>query len=428
MQKKQNIFFKNILFYIVSFIVSMIFIKKIPIGAISIFTCAYSAGFILTPSIIISILAIMLAGNLPYILVYIFYILIFIAITILIKPLVAVHDIYEKLKVEKYLIFTTFYLSIFILNFSEAIYITILNFTLYKFIVNTLPIIKNDKNKIVFSNTEIISFYILLILTFQILCLKLNSIFYIDTASLYAISAIFSSFCIALALFKTNLISSLFCLVIYILSSIIIFNIIPGSFYVLGNFITLNIFSILSKNIYSNKKRLLIYTVLYDICFIILCLMLKNILLLINFIVMNVPMYFFIFNEVKLFDGFIFKSNFIPKSLDKNFSYADDPKFNYRKIYDLNKFNEFKNSYITSNEELLENPIFDEIKLNDDLTKWIYYNIFSTNSFEIKDFIDILKNNNIIIPKDDTTFVNYINDIRKHSENIFHILENKQSL
>lgn len=139
-------------------------------------------------------------------------------------------------------------------------------------------------------------------------------------------------------------------------------------------------------------------------------------------------MYFFIFNEVKLFDGFVFKSNFIPKSLDKNFSYADDPKFNYRKIYDLNKFNEFKNSYITSNEELLENPIFDEIKLNDDLTKWIYYNIFSTNSFEIKDFIDILKNNNIIIPKDDTTFINYINDIRKHSENIFHILENKQSL
>lgn len=423
MQKKiklnLNIIFKNMLFYILSFIVSLIFIQKIPVGAIALFTCAYSAGFILTPTICISIFSGIFLGNAPFMLIYLFYILLFIALTILIKPLVAVHDIFENLKVEKYLLFICFYLNIFVVSFASSIFITILTFSLYKFIVNTLPIIKNNKDKIVFSNDEITSFYILLILLFEYFIYILNIYIRINIKTSFAISSAFSALMLGFLLFKTNIVYTFITAIIYSLSSVYLYSIFPSTINISLNLL---VFNLLLYNIENTKKRkmeTLVSLIIYTLCMIVFFIAYKNWYNLLILISINIPAYLYFIDKKTVFNGIILKSNFIPKSLDKNFSYSDDPKYHFKKIYDLDKFNEFKNEFYNDEENILENnPIFAEIKINEDIIKWIFYNINNYNSFDINNFFNFLTEQNILIPKDNEQFLLYISDIENYSINI----------
>lgn len=416
---KFNIIFKNILFYIFSFIVSLIFIKKIPVGAIALFTCIYSAGFILTPTILISIFSGIILGNAPFMLIYLFYVLLFIAFTILIKPLVAVHDIFEKLKVEKYLLFICFYLNIFVLDFANSLFITLLTFSLYKFIVNTLPIIKNEKEKMVFSNDEITSFYIFLIFLFEYFIYILNIYLKINIKTSFIISSIFSAFMLGCLLFKTTIIYTFIAAIFYSLSSAYLYSLFPSTINISLNLLVFNLFLYNIESAKKEKNKALISLIIYTICMSLFFITYKNWYNLVILISINIPAYLYFINKKVLFSGFFLKSNLIPQSLDKNFSYTNDPKYNFKIIYDLNKFNEFKNEFYNDEEQILKNnPVFEEIKINDDIIKWIFYNINNYNSFDIRNFFNILNENNILLPKDNDTFLSFISDIEKYSINI----------
>lgn len=417
-KKDQKASIKSIIFYILSLIISTICIKKIPVGAIAIFTSTYAAGFILTPSIIISILGILLSGNIPYVLVYVFYVLLFLSFTILLKPLVAVHEIYEKLKVEKYLLAILFYLNIFILRFSENIYITLMTFGIYKICVNILPMIKNTENKLAFSNLEISSVYMFFIAICQYVFLILNTKFKISFVYTISLSFCITNMLIVGNLYKTNLKNSL---IVLILSSLL-FTILTNIYF---NNIPMLIFLIFLTNIKNYRKSYSIKSLLVFSTFSILLFTVnKDWLLLINTIFITIVA---ILNTLNLnflnLNLILNDSNYIPSKGLYNFTYMSDPKLNYKKVFKIDKFNSFKEDF--SNSEVLRNNIlFSEINKNEDIQKWIYHNLDKKKLINISEFNEILIKNNILVPITEDIIQNDIKQIESESYLILKNIEN----
>lgn len=412
---------KNILFYALYFIISLIFCKKIPIGAIALFTYAYAAGFILTPSIIISSIAILISGYAPYILVYVFYIPIFLSLTILLKPLVAVHDIYEKLKVETYLLFVSFYLNIFILGFWNSIYVSLLCFSIYKFIVNVLPMIKNKNNKKVFSTTEISSYYMFIIFISIFVMTLINRYFNIDLFVCFSIAYFITSLCLILNMYNTNLKQTFILLIITTLINIIVFNVYFNNLVLILNLAFLRIAYKL------NKKEFLIYTLIFTTILSLIFILLKDYFDLALCLYLNVISLIYILNKdnFKFLNIFSF-NKYISSFGEHSFSYITDPIFIYRKVYDKDKQTAFKELLLKS-DKLESNQLFKEIKYIDDIQKWIFYNINNFNSFELSKFYNVLEINNILIPKSDI-FNEYINEIQDESINILNQISNSENI
>lgn len=417
MQKNKSLF-KNIFFYILCFIISSISISSIPVGAISVFTMTYASGIILTPNIILSTISIILFGNIPYLLVYIFYILLFLSFTILLKPLVAVHEIYEKLNVEKYLISILFYLNFFITSFGNNIFICLMTFSIYKTLVNILPMLKNEKNKLVFSNFEIGTLYMFFILISQFVLFKLNVSFGLNMLISLIISFLITNMLITLCLFKTNLKTALILLIISSLTYSLFFKVFMQT---LPMLITLIFFAII-KN-YSKKDSiaaLSIYTILCSILFLVN----NQYVSAINLLIISGIMLLNIF-KVKIFDlGFILNLNgYIPSFGEHNFSYVNDPKFLYKKIYNKDKFTSFKEK-LTQSEGFKNNILYDEIIQNDDILRWIFYSLDKKSLLDISEFNEILISNNVLIPITNDYFKNTLNDIENLSFVIFKSLDN----
>lgn len=412
---------KNILFYSLYFIISLIFYKKTPIGAIALFTYAYSAGFILTPSILISLAAILISGNAPYLLVYIFYIPIFISLTILLKPLVAVHEIYEKLKVEKYLLFVCFYLNLFIFGFWESIYISLLCFVIYKFIVNVLPMIKNKDKKRVFSNTEIVSYYMFIILTVLVSMLLINKYFGLDIYICFVITYFISAICLLKNMYNVDLKSTFILIILTTLINIIAFKV-----YFNNLVLVLNL-AFIWLSLKLNKKESIIYNSIFIVSTSIIFILLKDYFDLALTISLNLISIIYVLGKenLKIFNIFNF-NKYISSFGEHNFSYTSDPMFIYRKVYDKDKKTTFETLLINS-ENLENNDLFNEIKHIDDIKKWIFYSINNFNSLEISKFYNILEINNILIPKNEI-FNTYIKEIEDESINIFNAISNSENI
>lgn len=419
-KKDQNASIKNIIFYILSLIISTICIKNIPVGAIAVFTSTYAAGFILTPSIIISFLGILLSGNIPYVLVYIFYVLLFLSFTILLKPLVAVHEIYEKLKVEKYLLAILFYLNIFILSFSKNIYITLMTFGIYKICVNILPMIKNTENKVAFSNLEISAVYMFFIAIFQYLFLILNTKFKISFVYTISLSFCITNMLIVGNLYKTNLKNSL---IVLILSSLL-FTSLTNIYF---NNIPMLIFLVFLANIKNYRKNDSIKSLLvFNTFSLILFAVNKDWLLLINTFCITIIA---ILNTLNLkflnLNLILNNSNYIPSKGLYNFSYINDAKLNYKKVFKIDKFNSFKKEFSNS-EVLKDNILFSEINTNEDIQKWIYYNLNKNNLINISEFNEILIENNILVPITEDIIQSDIKQLESESYLILKNIENSK--
>lgn len=417
-KKDQNASIKNIIFYILSLIISTICIQNIPVGAIAVFTSTYAAGFILTPNILLSILGVLLSGNAPYVLIYVFYVLLFLSFTILLKPLVAVHEIYEKLKVEKYLLAILFYLNIFVLSFPENVYITLMTFGIYKICVNILPMIKNTENKLAFSNLEISSVYIFFIAICQYVFLILNTKFKVSYVITISLSFCITNILIVQNLYKTNLKNSL---IVLILSSML-FTILTNIYF---NNIPMLIFLIFLANIKNYRKNDSMKSlIVFSLFSIILFAINKDWLLLINTIFITIVA---ILNTLNLnflnLNLILNNSNYIPSKGLYNFSYMNDPKLNYKKVFKIDKFNSFKEEF--SNSEILKNNIlFNEINKNEDIQKWIYYNQSKNNLINISEFNEILIKNNILVPITEDVIQSDIKQLESESYLILKNIEN----
>lgn len=403
---------KDIFFYICCFIASLITYTNLPIGAVAVFSAAYSMNITLAPVILVTITGILLASYPLTLIYYFFYIALFIAFSLLIKPLVAVEERAEKRKVDMYLFFISIYLSIWAVGFLESFVVGLATLVLYKLFVNSLTRIKNDSNKLIFSSVEEVSasiFITLLPLIFSLYYLKPSFI----TSGF--IQLIITTLTIYL-LFKKNLFNSLAyaAITFFILLNINIFNInFVFVLAVLAFFTTVKF----SYENHSNIANLLILAlnilaVIYfkNNIFIMLSFNISSIIAIIySYIITKYNKNFTKSNIIMLSDKGETRLKQKDKSQEKNeVNKNSKTKLNNNSDFDikndicvfniskLSRMEEFEKAFYNL-PELKEIMFYDEIAYKTNIVHSIFEEITNKDTLDINIINEIFENNNLVL-------------------------------
>lgn len=183
---------KKYIYYIVIFLTSLFFIDRIPLGAIASLSAVIAANHIALPAIILNIIGISIISPIST-LIYLVFATIFIFLSIIIKPLVSIENRNEKKKLGNY---TWSIMSIILIRYYglfPSIGISMIVYSLYKILVNSLSVLKNEDGREIFSKDEKMSVYLtVLLLELLIISLvpgikKFNYLMIIPIISLLAI-------------------------------------------------------------------------------------------------------------------------------------------------------------------------------------------------------------------------------------------------
>lgn len=147
-----------IVYYAAVFVFSSIAWTSMPIGAIAMVSAVYASGGILAPVILLSGISVGVFVGVKSILILIVFLILFLIPVIFIRPLVSIEGRNEKRKVGNYVLFAGFFSFVFF-GFLNGIYALILTYLLYKVFVNTMAILRNEDEKLVFSKEESIGLF-----------------------------------------------------------------------------------------------------------------------------------------------------------------------------------------------------------------------------------------------------------------------------
>lgn len=183
---------KKYIYYIVIFLASLFFIDRIPLGAIASLSAVIAANHIALPAIILNIIGISIISPIST-LIYLVFATLFIFLSIIIKPLVSIENRNEKKKLGNYTWSIMLIILIRYYGLFPSIGISMIVYSLYKILVNSLSILKNEDGRKIFSKDEKMSVYLtVLLLELLIISLipeikKFNYLMIVPIISLLAI-------------------------------------------------------------------------------------------------------------------------------------------------------------------------------------------------------------------------------------------------
>ena len=183
---------KKYIYYIVIFLTSLFFIDRIPLGAIASLSAVIAANHIALPAIILNIIGISIISPIST-LIYLVFATLFIFLSIIIKPLVSIENRNEKKKLGNYTWSIMLMILIRYYGLFPSIGISMIAYSLYKILVNSLPVLKNEDGREIFSKDEKMSVYLtVLLLELLIISLipeikKFNYLMIVPIISLLAI-------------------------------------------------------------------------------------------------------------------------------------------------------------------------------------------------------------------------------------------------
>lgn len=183
---------KKYIYYIVIFLASIFFIDRIPLGAIASLSAVIAANHIALPAIILNIIGISIISPIST-LIYLVFATLFIFLSIIIKPLVSIENRNEKKKLGNYTWSIMLIILIRYYGLFPSIGISMIVYSLYKILVNSLSILKNEDGRKIFSKDEKMSVYLtVLLLELLIISLvpeikKFNYLMIVPIISLLAI-------------------------------------------------------------------------------------------------------------------------------------------------------------------------------------------------------------------------------------------------
>lgn len=183
---------KKYIYYIVIFLTSLFFIDRIPLGAIASLSAVIAANHIALPAIILNIVGISIISPIST-LIYLVFATLFIFLSIIIKPLVSIENRNEKKKLGNYTWSIMLMILIRYYGLFPSIGISMVAYSLYKILVNSLSVLKNEDGREIFSKDEKMSVYLtVLLLELLIISLvpeikKFNYLMIVPIISLLAI-------------------------------------------------------------------------------------------------------------------------------------------------------------------------------------------------------------------------------------------------
>lgn len=183
---------KKYIYYIVIFLTSLFFIDRIPLGAIASISAVIAANHIALPAIILNIIGISIISPIST-LIYLVFATLFIFLSIIIKPLVSIENRNEKKKLGNYTWSIMLMILIRYYGLFPSIGISMIAYSLYKILVNSLSVLKNEDGREIFSKDEKMSVYLtVLLLELLIISLipeikKFNYLMIVPIISLLAI-------------------------------------------------------------------------------------------------------------------------------------------------------------------------------------------------------------------------------------------------
>lgn len=183
---------KKYIYYIVIFLTSLFFIDRIPLGAIASLSAVIAANHIALPAIILNIIGISIISPIST-LIYLVFATLFIFLSIIIKPLVSIENRNEKKKLGNYTWSIMLMILIRYYGLFPSIGISMIVYSLYKILVNSLSVLKNEDGREIFSKDEKMSVYLtVLLLELLIISLvpeikKFNYLMIVPIISLLAI-------------------------------------------------------------------------------------------------------------------------------------------------------------------------------------------------------------------------------------------------
>lgn len=183
---------KKYIYYIVIFLTSLFFIDRIPLGAIASLSAVIAANHIALPAIILNIIGISIISPIST-LIYLVFATLFIFLSIIIKPLVSIENRNEKKKLGNYTWSIMLIILIRYYGLFPSIGISMIVYSLYKILVNSLSVLKNEDGREIFSKDEKMSVYLtVLLLELLIISLvpeikKFNYLMIVPIISLLAI-------------------------------------------------------------------------------------------------------------------------------------------------------------------------------------------------------------------------------------------------
>ncbi len=183
---------KKYIYYIVIFLASLFFIDRIPLGAIASLSSVIAANHIALPAIILNIIGISIISPIST-LIYLVFATLFIFLSIIIKPLVSIENRNEKKKLGNYTWSIMLIILIRYYGLFPSVGISMIVYSLYKILVNSLSILKNEDERKIFSKDEKTSVYLtVLLLELLIISLvpeikKFNYLMIVPIISLLAI-------------------------------------------------------------------------------------------------------------------------------------------------------------------------------------------------------------------------------------------------
>lgn len=183
---------KKYIYYIVIFLTSLFFIDRIPLGAIASLSAVIAANHIALPAIILNIVGISIISPIST-LIYLVFATLFIFLSIIIKPLVSIENRNEKKKLGNYTWSIMLMILIRYYGLFPSIAISMVAYSLYKILVNSLSVLKNEDGREIFSKDEKMSVYLtVLLLELLIISLvpeikKFNYLMIVPIISLLAI-------------------------------------------------------------------------------------------------------------------------------------------------------------------------------------------------------------------------------------------------
>lgn len=183
---------KKYIYYIVIFLTSLFFIDRIPLGAIASISAVIAANHIALPAIILNIIGISIISPIST-LIYLVFATLFIFLSIIIKPLVSIENRNEKKKLGNYTWSIMLMILIRYYGLFPSIGISMIAYSLYKILANSLSVLKNEDGREIFSKDEKMSVYLtVLLLELLIISLvpeikKFNYLMIVPIISLLAI-------------------------------------------------------------------------------------------------------------------------------------------------------------------------------------------------------------------------------------------------
>ena len=171
--KKTVEILKLIVYYIALFVFSSIGFNNVPIGAIAMIGAIFASGGILAPAIVLSMISVGVFIGVKSLLISILFLILFLVPVIFVRPLISIEGRNEKKKTGNYLIVSSF-ISVVFFGFLQGILTVLSIYVLYKIFVNTMAVLKNEEEKVVFSKEENIALYTFLSVGFLYISIYFN--------------------------------------------------------------------------------------------------------------------------------------------------------------------------------------------------------------------------------------------------------------